>query len=177
MTEQLTEHQQMLAQRLLASHCMSEKRIKALWHSWEDSSLPDALHEINTQLVHCGLERYYAIVNTFPDEITTKGFEKSLNPSEHAFLKLVLIKLTEGPFAQSTLINLRNDMPEKCKATLSSAEDTLQMMIQENWFIQAGRGHKALVQLGPRAYMELSHLLTEEMGMEKEDLPQLIYHK
>jgi Nse1 non-SMC component of SMC5-6 complex len=72
----------------------------------------------------------------------------------------------------------------KTVLTLPMVEDVLERLLAEKWLIMKldGTGSRrssnsSLVDIGPRSYMELSYLLVDEFGMEKDDLPQQIYHR
>ena len=282
-TQPLSIGQKMLAQRLLASHCLSESECHAIWEEWNANlaqvqgievgratlSFDRCVAEINQQMKPgFGLEiravglpssqdnninnknnknssntnsnsnnknkikmvKYYAIVNSFPDDIVTKCFGKKLTQVEHNYLHRVLCKLVADADASSdnnendpddkdsdqedddddddqgsgrsttlvTLLNLRTEMPEAQRVTLAQAEATMKQLLEEKWLVATTtttdtsssssknsnnnnnnqkkykRGNKTAIQLGARAYMELSHYLVEECGMEKDDLPPLI---
>jgi len=171
--------------------------------------------------------KYYAIVNSFPDDIVTKCFEKNFTQVEHNYLHRVLCKLVadaasltgtkkepgddedddddenresddeDGDQSSTsrttlaTLLNLRTEMPEAQRVTLAQAEATMEQLLEEKWLVATTTSsssspysskngnnkknkNKTTIQLGARAFMELSHYLVEECGMEKDDLPPLI---
>jgi Nse1 non-SMC component of SMC5-6 complex len=74
--------------------------------------------------------------------------------------------------------------------TLSMVEDVLEKLLEEKWLIcghaDSGNSNNSnrrrssnsfRIDIGPRGYMELSKILTEEFGLDKDDLPQQIYHR
>jgi hypothetical protein len=96
-----------------------------------------------------------------------------------------------GSASRKTLINLRNDIMDSTTTTtaagggefrLSAAEAVVEKMIDEKWLVESTasknrRGSmQARVSIAPRTFMELSYLLTNELGMDQELLPQQIYH-
>jgi Nse1 non-SMC component of SMC5-6 complex len=202
MSEALSTGQKVFNQRLLAEHCLSEAEAIALYEdvqkNYQDlkESFTQSLQSANAQLQYLGLEivaisipnpkgnkpeRHYAMVNKFPDDIAKQAFQATIfqPASQQAYVKAVLEKLVQdGASARATLLNLKNDIKEKIP--LSSAEDALERLLEEKWLVETGerRGSNgAEIILGPRTYCELSYLLTEEFGMDKDDLPQQIYHR
>ena len=71
----------------------------------------------------------------------------------------------------------------KISLSLPVVEDIIEKLIDEKWLVfhVDGRNRRTsnsvLIDIGPRSYLELSYLLTDEFGMEKDDLPQQIYHR
>lgn len=70
--------------------------------------------------------------------------------------------------------------------TLSVVEEILEHLLDDKWLVihQADNGgsnrrtsNSSLIDIGPRSYLELSYLLVDEFGMEKDDLPQQIHHR
>jgi len=220
MSESLSVGQQILNQRLLAEHCLTEEETQELYASVaeycdnnDNSSLADTLASCNAQLQYLGLEivavnlpnhenrsndensdsskqnnssskhqRYYAMVNKFPDDIAKAAFQAHLfqPPQQQAYVKAVLQKLCQGDddgtATRAVLLNLRNDLD---KLPLAAAEDALERLLEEKWLTETGnnkrRGSNAAeIRLGARAYCELSYMLTDEFGMDPNDLPQQI---
>ena len=134
--------------------------------------------------------RHYAMVNKFPDDISKCCFQSHLfqPPEQQSYVKAVLQKLVdssssddddnvdESPTTATTtitraaLLNLNRD----AKITLASAEECLDRLLDEKWLSSPKRTNQSVVRLGPRAYCELSYLLTEEFGLETSALPQQI---
>ena len=145
--------------------------------------------------------RHYAMVNKFPDDISKICFQSHIfqPPEQQSYVKAVLQKLVDSisgstededddgdentsrnrtpatrqnKITRATLLNLNRD----AKITLASAEECLDRLLDEKWLLcnNQKRTNQSLVRLGPRAYGELSYLLTEEFGMEASDLPQQI---
>jgi hypothetical protein len=121
--------------------------------------------------------KYYAIVNAYPDEVGMKSFMQDMLPGEINYIKLVLENLIDEPQDLNTLMNLRSE-GEQEKLTLIQVDQILTKLLADKWIEWASdkRTGKSPVQIAPRSYMELAHLLTEELGMEKENLPQQIVH-
>jgi len=166
----------------------------------EGISLVDTVSACNAQLQYIGLEivavnmplkeeqgkhqRHYAMVNKFPDDIAKTAFQSHLfqPPQQQAFVKAVLQTLVEASSGEvdeqhvtrATLLNLKNDVQ---LPTITAAEDCLQRLVEEKWVVEvSGRkgSNNAVIQLGPRTYCELSYMLTENFGMEANNLPQQI---
>jgi hypothetical protein len=202
----LTTGQQLFNQRLLAEHCLAEKDAVALWeqlgseegHDMGGKNLAQTVSSCNAQLHYCGLEircvsmkqkteeggangtvKYYAIVNQFPDEVAQKSFKLTMNLGEQAFIKVVLEHLVDGPQTQATLVNLRSSVEGDHELSLKNSELALMKLINAKWIEWSGAlkyNNNAEIQLAPRAYMELSQMLLQEFGMDKENLPQVIVH-
>jgi Nse1 non-SMC component of SMC5-6 complex len=203
MVEPLARGQKAFNQRIMAEHCLSEKRAQAIWdelsaaNDMGASSFAKSIALSNAQLDYCGLEivavsvpnkeeggstqRHYAMINKHPDEIAKKCFQNKFTPKEHAFVRVVLEKIIEGPTPRSTLINLRSEVEDGNSFRLEAAEDTLQKMLVEKWLQEEGGARRGSMQakiaLAPRSYLELSYLLVDEFGMDKDELPQTIYHQ
>src|SRR3569623_520143 len=120
----LSTQQLMFNQRLLAEHCITEDRAQELWKSLtsddadgDHADLKASVAHINTQLLRVGLEirglsvngrRYFAIVNTYPDEKAQAGIHMTAN--EQSFIRAVLQKLVEDEESSvSKLLYLRED--------------------------------------------------------------------
>jgi hypothetical protein len=133
--------------------------------------------------------RHYAMINSFPDDVAKQSFQSVLfqPPSQQAYIRAVYETLVEAKGSgvpRNTLLNVKNNIQQKAaegnnnnNISLSVAEDALDKLIEEKWLIVQGKGRNANAFIGPRSYCELSYLLTEEFGMDKEDLPQQIYHR
>ena len=121
--------------------------------------------------------KYYTIVNAYPDEVGKKSFMNDMVPGEITYIKTVLENLIEDSQSLATLLNLRPDTDEE-KLSLPNAETIIYKLLDAKWIEWASTRHtnSAPIQMAPRTYMELSHLLTEELGMEKESMPQVIIH-
>ena len=216
----LARGQQLMLQRLLAAHVLSDDQAKTLYQelrqgddndaSQQDpQSLEEAFQEINAQLTKAfGLEvatvsmslddkttttnrpkhtKYHAIINQHADAVAKQAFSHSFNPHERSMIRLILEKLvTDGvdtPCQRKDLVNLRAELVEPYKLTLQGAEHVVETLVQEQWLVvsesatQSRRDSmQATLQLGPRSYLELSHLLTD-LGLPQEELPQFIFHR
>ncbi|KAL7557728.1 hypothetical protein ACA910_006206 [Epithemia clementina (nom. ined.)] len=72
--------------------------------------------------------------------------------------------------------------------TLAMAEHVVDDMLQDQWLIQVGSSSSgngarrrtsmaSQLALGPRSYMELSDMLTEQFGMDESKLPQQLFYR
>jgi hypothetical protein len=213
--EPLARGQQLMLQRLLAAHVLSDDQAKTLYQELQQGddasqqdpqTLEEAFQEINAQLTKAfGMEvatvsmkietstttqhtKYHAIINQHADGVAKQSFSHSFNPHERSMIRLILEKLvTDGadtPCQRKDLVNLRADLVEPYKLTLQGAEHVVETLVQEQWLVvsesatQSSRrdSMQATLQLGPRSYLELSHLLTD-FGLPQEDLPQFIFHR
>ena len=128
------------------------------------------------------------MVNKFPDDIAKAAFQQSLfqPPQQQAYVKAVLQKLVDaGRASRAVLLNLRAGVDDR--VPLAAAEDALERLLEERWLAEClgGNGNggnskrrrgsnAAEIRLGPRAYCELSYLLTDEFGLDPAELPQQI---
>ena len=199
LTEPLTSGQQMILQRLIASHVLTHEEIVKIYDDVNDTkdfrSAEDCFRSINKQLkAGFGLEivsvsiagtKYHAVVNLHADdEIAKISFMQILPPVDREYIRKVLEALVQddnGTTNRMSLINLRNDLDPKFKITIQDAERCLDMMISEHWlgFNEDKENRRASLNkteyvIGPRSYLELRQLL-EDFGLE--DLPQCIYHR
>lgn len=99
---------------------------------------------------------------------------------------------------RSDCINLRSELPNNYKLTLEQAGYCIQVLLDDRYLQIAadndddatahsqsqGGGHRRRresvqnkLELAPRAYLELSHVLTEDCGMPAERMPQFLYHR
>jgi hypothetical protein len=203
-TQPLVRGQQLMLQRLMAAHVLTDDQAKVLYEELSPemkgacSSLENCFGQINTQLTKSfGLEiatvsmaigdkkqqKYHAVINCHADEVAKKSFHFSCTTHDRAFIRLILTHLVESNSAQrSDLINLRSDLPEPYKLTMAAAEYCIETLLEEKWLVldveEGGRREsmKATIQIAPRSYLELSHLLTD-LGFPQEDLPQFIAHR
>ena len=123
-------------------------------------------------------EKYHAMVDRNACEVAKKSFPK-LDAHVRAYTRLVIESLADAPSVRSTLINLRNDMKEPLKMDLDGADNCIQSLLDEHWLVldQKKKGtDMQKIKLGPRAFLELTPLLTDA-GYPKEDLPQFLFHR
>lgn len=193
MTDDLTTGQKKFNQRLLAEHCLEAKQVQSLWETLANEhddmggkDLKATMHASNQQLQHLGLEivgvslkingqhqRYYAIVNKFPDDIAQKSFGSSAG--EQALVRKVLqalVESDEGQLSFNTLVNLKNDLTDSVNLGTNQAYAVIKRLMAQKWLVEEKR---SMVRLAPRTYMELSYMLKDHFGMAEEDLPQIIY--
>lgn len=199
LTDPLTAGQQMILQRLMASHVLTHEEAVKIFDDVNDTkncrNAEECFRSINKQLkAGFGLEivsvsiagtKYHAVVNLHADdEIAKMSFTLTLPPSEREYIRKVLETLVqddEGTTNRMSLINLRNTLNPKFKITVQEAEHCLDMMISEHWLgihedkeNRRTSRNKTEYVIGPRSYLELRQLLTD-FGLE--DLPQCIYHR
>lgn len=202
MTTQLSPGQLIFNQRLLAEHSLPEKDAKALYAEIQENFDCDhldfhhAIKSSNSCLQMMKLEivavsmlqedtrvRHFALINSQPDETAKLVFQPLLfqPPETQQFVKCVLQKLVdEGEATRASLVNLKNDVPGN-KVNLELADNVVDKLLREKWLVhdesKSRTSNSTKVQLGPRTFCELAHLLTEEFGMPPEDLPQQIYYR
>lgn len=212
MTEPLTKGQQMLLQRLMANHVMTDAEATTLFEQIKEANdidigrcndLKHALDKINKQLRRgFGLQiatmvstsdilppagqKFHAIIDQHADDVAKESFLSHYDMNERAYLRIILeyLACTEpSPIvARSTLINQRLELKDPYKLSLDGAGTCIDKLIDEHWLTMVDETHQrrdsmtANIQLGPRAYLELSHLLID-YGFPKEDLPQFIFYK
>jgi hypothetical protein len=85
------------------------------------------------------------------------------------------------------LYNLRGELAEPYKMSLQGAEHVVESLIQQHWLRallllenendeNRRASMQATLELAPRSYLELSHLLVD-MGIPQDDLPQFLFHR
>jgi hypothetical protein len=209
-TQPLEREQQLLLQRVMASHCLNHKDAQRVFDELrvQNDSLEDAFETINRQLTRgFGLEiatvvldktKYHSVINLRNDEVSGNAFELHYNSHERALVRLILEKfvaaaetdddVTEavGPIAlpKKDLINLRNDLVEPYKlSTVAHAQHVVEMLLDEK-FLRISEASttprresmQTLVELAPRAYLELSTYLAE-LGVPQDSMPQFLFHR
>jgi hypothetical protein len=179
----LTQEQILFNQRLLAAHCLSEEDAEAVWSSLSDEDMKANIAQINTQMVKVGLEirglsvqgrRHYAFINTFPDEVAQAVL--AMTQPEQKYIRLVLQNLVdETESTKATLLNLKDKI-----LTLPQAEALFDKLVDDKWIVwvdpRKTNANGSKVKLAPRTFLELPYMLVDDFGMDKEDLPQMIYH-
>jgi hypothetical protein len=188
-TEPLALEEQLFLQRLMASHVMDHTTALKVF---QGDDLDESLPVMNQQLTKgFGLEvatvilnktKYHAIINTHADDIAK--LSEHFNAHERGLIRLIFQCLVEEPAQpRSKLMNLRGDLEEPLKLTLTGAEHVVEMLLEEQWLRVASaeeenrrESMQALLELSPRTYLELSHLLVD-MGMEQETMPQFLFHR
>ena len=95
--------------------------------------------------------------------------------------------------SRQALINLRSELKEPFKLTLKEAEHLVELLLEEEWLVVSSEetscsssassrrrrresSLKIPLEIGPRTFLELSHLLTD-LGYPQEQLPQFIFHR
>jgi hypothetical protein len=199
MTEPLPKGQKVMLQSLLANHTLNDEEAQTLLDSVDEeamgaTSLNQCFESINRQLTKgFGLEivsmmnkgkKIHAVINQHADDVAKNSFSSRLDPHARAFVRQVLEVLsTDGPSARSTLINLRSELKEPLRMDLETAERHVEMLLEEEYlFFEEGTGENrrdsmsAKIKLGPRAFLELMHLLTD-LGFPQEELPQMFFYR
>lgn len=183
----------MLLQRIMAAHCVTDEQANKMMDEIDDEldadTLTECLSSINKGLKCFGLEiatmigkdgeRHHAIINQHACEVAKKSFAQ-VDAHHRAFIRLLLEQLVDGPCVRSTLINLRGDLKDPLKMDLDGADKCIETLLEEHWLCLEDEGKlgdmHSKIQLGPRAFLELTHLLTD-MGYPDDDLPQFIFHR
>ena len=183
----------MLLQRIMAAHCVTDEEAKDIMKSIDEdmgsNSLTHCLRSINGGLKLMGMEivtmigedgeKWHALIDRNACDVARKCFPR-LDIHSRAFIRLVMEKLAEeGPTVRSTLINLRGDLKENLKMDLDSADECIQSLLEERWLVvdkKKGNDMNCKIKLAPRAFLELTSLLTEA-GYPKEELPQFLFHR
>ena len=201
LTEPLTHGQQMLLQRLMAAHVLSEADAATIFRELNTTigtgyrSIEECFRSINEQLMGgFGLEiatvsvngsKYHSLVNpNADDDVAKASFTNILPPSEREYMRKILETLVqdeEGTTTRVSLINLRNKLDPKFRITVEDAENALDKMVAECWLSiheekenRRTSLNKTEYIIGPRSYLELRHLL-RDFGLD--DLPQCFYHR
>ena len=207
MTDPLPRGQQMLLQRLMAEHTMTDEQADAVLQQLVDakedlgraSTITQCFSSINQQLKKgFGLEimtmissddnnqKIHAVVCADIDTVAKESFAGIVGYNERKYLKVLLESLVEGPSVRSTLINLRTE-DESVKLDLDAADKFLETLLDEHWLAydtstsssqsqqRRRESMNAKITLGPRAFLELNHVLTDA-GYPKEELPQFVFH-
>ena len=193
MAEPLPRGQQLLLQRIMAAHCVTEDQANDIMESIGDDmgglTLVQCLRSINKGLQFFELEivtmigddgeRFHALVNKRPCDIAKQAFPQ-VDHNVRAYIRLVMEALVEGPCVRSTLVNVRGDLKDPLKLDLDGADRCIQTLLEEHWLVQdskrKGSDNYAKLKLGPRSFLELTHLLTD-LGYPRDELPQLVYHR
>ena len=163
-TQPLEREQQLLLQRVLASHCMSHKEAERVFNELQvpNASLEEAFETINRQLTKgFGLEiatvvldrtKYHSVINLRNDEVSGDAFEMHYNAHERALVRLILEKFAQTDddddeegggtvmtLPKKDLVNLRNDLKEPYRLTVAQAEHVVEMLLDEK-FIRISTG-------------------------------------
>eukprot|EP00980_Cylindrotheca_fusiformis_P005363 scaffold1140_cov60-Cylindrotheca_fusiformis.AAC.2 len=160
--------------------------------------------EIATVVMDASTTKYHAVMNTHGgDDVSKKAFEKHFDAHDRQFILLILQHLVDATandndnnnvvVARRDLYNLRGELQEPYRMTLQGAEHVVESLIQQQWLrissttTTANKKNnnkkrnessmQATLELAPRSYLELSHLLVEDMGFPQDDLPQFLFHK
>jgi Ca2+-dependent lipid-binding protein len=160
-------------------------------------TLEKCFAEVNQQLTKgFGLEiatvvlnqtKYHAVINSHADEVSKRSFEQHFDAHDRQFIQQVLAHLVESDtgsgIPRKDLYNLRSDLKDPYKMTLQGAEHVVETLLQENWLRNSldqpenrRESMQATLELAPRTYLELSHLLVE-LGIQQDQLPQFLFHR
>ena len=196
-TQPLSQPHQLFLQRLMTEHCLDQEAAQNLLQELDvqEESLEDAFSTINRQLhAGFGLEiatvvmkkvKYHAVMNTTDDAVAAQAFDVHFNTHERALIRLILKAFVEkdddaSGLPKKDLINLRNDLEDPYKiSSVEHAAHVVEMLLDEKYLQLAEAGGRrdsvqTLLELAPRAYLELSSHLAE-LGME--DQPQFLFHR
>ena len=183
----------------MAAHVLSEEDAQSLFAELNENdynaNLEECFGQINQQLSKgFGLEiatfvlgklKYHAVINSHADDIAKQSFQQHFNPHERAIIQLMMQKLVDDTkVPRKDLINLRSKLEEPYKLTHDGAGHVVEVLLEEGW-LQVSQDELAdkrreslqiSLEIAPRTYLELSHLLVE-MGIPQEDLPQFLFHR
>lgn len=162
-TKALPAGQQLLLQRLMAAHVMTNEDAKKTMVNLQNEhgnevmgggerfeTLDDVFTSINRQLKSgFGLEivtmvdrrtgnppvKYHAVVNLQCDDVAKQqAFEKSYTVHERAFVRLLLRNLLEEEtMKRKDCINLRAELDKGFELKLNDAERIIQLLLDEQW--------------------------------------------
>ncbi|CAJ1962621.1 unnamed protein product [Cylindrotheca closterium] len=167
-------------------------------------SLEECFADINQQLTKgFGLEiatvvldrqKYHSIINSHADEVSKLSFDKHFDAHDRQFILLIMKHLVENHPSvtgdkssngapRKDLYNLRGDLQGPYKLTLNAAEHVVESLVQQQWLRitkndddDRRSSMQANLELAPRSYLELSHLLVD-IGVSQDDLPQFLFHR
>lgn len=209
LTEPLPREQKLMLQRLMASHILENNEAKQMFAAIHSSlqndgfevdvnlSVEECFAEINQQLtkgfdleiatVVLDQTKYHAVINSHSDDVSKLSFNNHFDAHDRQLIIMIfqhLVDRDEGEgISRKDLINLRGDLKEPYKLSLTAAEHIVETLIQEQWLRLTNendenrrRSMQAGLQLAPRTYLELSHLLVD-MGIPQDELPQFIFHR
>ena len=203
-TQPLAREQQLLLQQIMASHCLHNQDAQRMFKDLRvpNNSLEEAFETINRQLTKgFGLEiatvvmdktKYHAVINIRNDEVAGNAFEVHYNTHERALVRKILEKLAPNEddtpsvaLPKKDLINLRNELEEPYKITsVAHAQHVVEMLLDEQFLRVATASSSSqrrdslqtLLELAPRAYLELSTYLSE-IGVPTDVMPQFLFHR
>ena len=167
-------------------------------------SLEECFSDINQQLtkgfgleiatVVLGRKKYHSIINSHADEVSKLSFDKHFDAHDRQFILLIMKHLVESHpsvtgddsssgVPRKDLYNLRGDLQEPYKLTLTAAEHVVESLVQQQWLRVTTNDDddrrssmQANLELAPITYLELSHLLVD-IGISQDDLPQFLFHR
>uniref|UniRef100_A0A7R9WYG5 Non-structural maintenance of chromosomes element 1 homolog n=1 Tax=Craspedostauros australis TaxID=1486917 RepID=A0A7R9WYG5_9STRA len=197
--------QQLMLQRLMASHVMTETKAKALYEELKDdmegtcSNVEECFSQINAQLstafgleiatvrmavgAHKKPKKYHTVINQNADDVSKDAFGFHYNKHELAFIKLVMQQLVESRGSQKKdLVNCRGELKEPYSLTLAGAEHCVETLLEDKWLVATDadtnrrRSMQGTIQIAPRSFVELSHMLVD-IGYPREELPQFFFHR
>jgi hypothetical protein len=138
--------------------------------------------------------KYHAVMNSHADEISKKSFDRHFDAHDRQFILLILQHLVDNNdngtnngkgIPRRDLYNLRGELEEPYKMSLQGAEHVVESLLQQHWLRtlllddddeNRRASMQANLELAPRTYLELSHLLVD-MGIPQDDLPQFLFHR
>ncbi|CAB9509665.1 expressed unknown protein [Seminavis robusta] len=199
MTDPLPLGQKLFLQKLAAVHTMTDETAQEFLDQFDPDDMQcdcvdDCLTSINKQLtVGFGMEivtmvdkdgnKFHALINQHADQVAKESFGSTYDADTRYFVRQVLESLVEGPSVRSTLINLRTKLQPPLKLDIDKADQCIENLLDEHWLQRDDGDNKrrrdsmnAKIELGPRAFLELSVLLMD-MGFPQDDLPQFLFHR
>lgn len=185
-TEPLPRGQQVMLQRIMAEHTMTDEKAEALLQELIAarvdlegvSTTAECFASINQQLKRgFGLEimtmivsndnnnKIHAVVNADVDDVAKESYGNLLGYHERAYLRCILEALAaDGPSVRSTLVNLRTEN-ESCKMDLDTADRFLETLLEQQW-LAWDSGSGAMQQQRRRESMNSKIILGPRAYME-----------
>uniref|UniRef100_A0A7S2YD67 Uncharacterized protein n=1 Tax=Entomoneis paludosa TaxID=265537 RepID=A0A7S2YD67_9STRA len=116
---------------------------------------------------------------------TKLAFLKSTlgGPTAMNHRRLILEHLVANNTApRADLVNLRSQLlSETTQYSLEAATTCVDSMIRDHWLVRVSSSRRVSMNsqlaLGPRTFMELPDLLTDQFGLEESQLPQQLYYR
>jgi hypothetical protein len=199
------EAKQMLSDIHNKNKTMTQRTQRTQSQDEQEEETPKELEEcfaaINQQMTKgFGLEissvvldqtKYHAVMNSHADEISKKSFDRHFDAHDRQFILLILQHLVDNGtngkgIPRRDLYNLRGELEEPYKMSLQGAEHVVESLLQQHWLRtlllenendeNRRASMQATLELAPRCYLELSHLLVD-MGIPQDDLPQFLFHR
>ena len=206
-TEPLPRGQQVMLQRIMAEHTMTDEKAEALLQELIAarvdvegvSTTAECFASINRQLKRgFGLEimtmisndngnkgeKIHAVVNAHVDDVAKESFGNLMGYHERAYLRCILEALaSDGPSVRSTLVNLRTEN-ESVKMDLDTADRFLETLLEQQWLAWDSSATQQRRRESMNSKIILGpraymelHRSLTDMGYPEEDMPQFIFHQ